>query len=183
MKDEDITNGYWGDLGLGCAELFIDGDDYNSTINNPYRLVNNIKNGRQHSSITDTAKFLSSGNNNKWLFGFVFHVNTITSTFPNAKIITFKNNEQMVNHRTSFQSIASNKVWNEISPNERVADRVADFTWDTEWLYDVSTTTDGLHELYKLFNLDGWEQAEPFIKEYYHLWCEKNHLPISVKNT
>jgi hypothetical protein len=89
----------------------------------------------------------------------------------------------MVNHRTSFQSIASNKVWNEISPNERVADRVADFTWDTEWLYDVSTTTDGLHELYKLFNLDGCEQAEPFIKEYYHLWCEKNHLPISVKNT
>jgi hypothetical protein len=65
--------------------------------------------------------------------------------------------------------------WNEGS----IWRRVPDFTWDTEWLNDVSTTTDGLKKLYRLFNLDGWEQAEPFIKEYYHMWYEKNHMPIS----
>jgi hypothetical protein len=186
MKDEDITNGGWSDIGLGCEQLFIYDDLVSvSALATRSVYMNNVYNSVEHPCINNTVRFLSSETNNKLLFSLEWHHQTqfLREFFPNAKIITFKNNAQMVNHRTSFQSIASNKVWNEISPNERVADRVADFTWDTEWLYDVSTTTDGLHELYKLFNLDGWEQAEPFIKEYYHLWCEKNHLPISVKNT
>ena len=178
IQDEDILkNNFWRDLNLGCSQLFIDGAD-NSTTH--WGLIDNIKTGKQHSSITDTVKFLSSDNNNKLLFSLVWHGGCITPRFPNAKIITFKNNVQMINHRKHFlkqdnEVFASN--WNEGSLNERVPD----FTWNTEWLNDVDATMDGIKELYRLFNLDGWEQAEPFIKEYYHLWYEKNHLPISTK--
>ena len=178
IQDEDILkNNFWRDLNLGCSQLFIDGAD-NSTTH--WGLIDNIKTGKQHSSITDTVKFLSSDNNNKLLFSLVWHGGGITPRFPNAKIITFKNNVQMINHREHFLK-QDNEVfvpnWNEGSLNERVPD----FTWNTEWLNDVDATMDGIKELYRLFNLDGWEQAEPFIKEYYHLWCEKNHLPISTK--
>ena len=181
MKNEDIKKGEWGDLELGCSQLFIDGADKSDT---HWGLVYNIKTGKQHSSITDTARFLSSKRNNKWLFGLVCHLNYLPLALPNAKIIAFKNNTSMVNHRTSFLPVkhifhnftatVENGGW-----DEGITERVSDFTWDTEWLNDVSTTTEGIHKLYKLFNLDGWEQAEPFIKEYYHLWCKKNHLPIS----
>jgi hypothetical protein len=174
MQGEDILKyNFWSDIHLGCSQLFIDGAD-NSTTH--WGLIDNIKTGKQHSSITDTVKFLSSDNNNKLLFSLVWHNNTITPIFPNAKIITFKNNTQMINHRRLFLKGGGLADWTEGSLNERVPD----FTWDTEWLNDVSTTTDGLKELYRLFNLDGWEQAEPFIKEYYHLWCEKNQLSRST---
>jgi hypothetical protein len=170
MQTEDILkNNFWGDLKLGCFQLF--------GLTHFSRQQDWIGD-KQRSLITDTAKFLSSENNNKLLFSLVWHSLAVPSMFPNAKIITFKNNEQMINHRTSFLKGKTSPYREDEREAERRENNWATFfTWDTEWLYDVSTTTDGLHELYKLFNLDGWEQAEPFIKEYYHLWREKNHLP------
>ena len=151
------------------------GDGYDD----PFDILVNVKTGKQHESISDTVRFLSSETNNKWLFSLVWHSEILRlENFPNAKIITFKNNTQMISHRSSFLADEYAPIQDH-SWKGNCTGRVADFTWDTEWLNDVSTTTEGIHKLYKLFNLDGWEQAEPFIKEYYHLWCKKNHLPIS----
>jgi hypothetical protein len=178
MKHEDILeNKRWLDLDLGCSQLFIDGAD--NWLQN-LGLIDNIKTGKQHLSITDTVKFLSSDNNNKWLFSLVWHSETLRlENFPNAKIITFKNNTQMIRHRSSFladEALALYDKYKKHPWREDHNERVPDFTWDTEWLYDVTATMNGIEELYKLFNLDGWEQAKPFVKEYYHLWCEKNHI-------
>ena len=165
MKDEDITNGGWSDIGLGCCNLF--GTSFEL-------LEDKIWTGNQHESIGDTVRFLSSKRNNKWQFSLVCHSRNVTRLFPNAKIVTFKNNIPMVCHRTSFLTddrFTLNGGW-----GEGINEREPDFTWDTEWLYDVTATMNGIEELYNLFNLDGWEQAKPFVKEYYHLWCEKNHI-------
>ena len=170
MKDEDIKKGWWGDLKMGCSELLV-GDV------EPFKLTNNVKTGKQHESISDTARFLSSETNNKWLFSVVCHSHTVTRVFPNAKIVTFNNNIPMINHRIPFLAdeyykLIKDHFWNVGDCPEGISD----FTWDTEWLYDVTATMNGIEELYNLFNLDGWEQAKPFVKEYYHLWCEKNHI-------
>lgn len=179
MQDEDIKeNEYWADLHLGCSQLFVADDCPGSDKSGNAMWA--IFEGRQHSQINDTVRFLSSAENDKLLFSLNWHQEYLDRTFfPNAKIIAFKNNSKMTKYRFRFLDkaamIGEGHHWNEGS----IWRRVPDFTWDTEWLNDVSTTTDGLKKLYRLFNLDGWEQAEPFIKEYYHMWYEKNHMPIS----
>ena len=180
MKDEDLKKGGWGDLDLGCSHLFMVGRDsalvsYDETSQDDP--MPSIFEGKQHCEINDTVRFLSSERNDNLLFSLNWHFNELTSkNFPNAKIITFINNVRMINHRRSLMSRtynpSSSVSWDEGSLNEREPD----FTWDTEWLYDVTATMNGIEELYNLFNLDGWEQAKPFVKEYYHLWCEKNHI-------
>jgi len=180
MQTEDIKTGYWGDLRLGCSQLFgqdnwCGGGQTYDRLKVP-NVEQFIRSNEQHPSINDTVKFLSSDENDNLWFSLNQHAHIPGKDyFPNAKIITFKNNTDMVNHRCSFID-TTDPDW-----KTNIEDREPDFTWDTEWLNDVSTTTDGLKELYRLFNLDGWEQAEPFIKEYYQIWYEKNHLPISTK--
>jgi hypothetical protein len=191
LEQEDIASDSWGDLGLGCSHLFM-GDPVGHTKDNNdamYNIYCNILD-KSHKLINNTVRFLSSESNDKLLFSLNWHkVKLSRGAFPNAKIITFKNNTQMINHRCSLMyGDKTNREWHrrpsDFAWDEGVIiDREPDFTWNTEWFDDVTATMNGIKELYRLFNLTGWEQAEPFIKEYYHLWCEKNHLPISVKNT
>ena len=186
MKDEDIKRGWWGDLRLGCSQLFGQdnwcggGQTYDRLKEVP-NVDEFIRSNEQHPSINDTVRFLSSERNDNLLFSLNWHFNELTSkNFPNAKIITFKNNTQMISHRSSFltdeHALIQDHFW-----KGNCIGRVADFTWDTEWLYDVTATMNGIEELYKLFNLDGWEQAKPFVKEYYHLWHKKNYLSLNTK--
>tara|TARA_B110001454_G_scaffold57337_1_gene56005 strand:- start:224 stop:958 length:735 start_codon:yes stop_codon:yes gene_type:complete len=179
MQDEDIKeNEYWADLHLGCSQLFVS-DDFSGSVESEPDYMNSVYRREQHSGINNTVRFLSSNENDKLLFSLNWHDRFLHRYFfPNAKIITFKNNAKITRYRFGFLTPVKKEIFSHWDKGD-IDRRVPDFTWDTEWLNDVSTTTDGLKKLYRLFNLDGWEQAEPFIKEYYHLWCEKNHMPIS----
>ena len=94
--------------------------------------------------------------------------------------MTFENNINLTNYRTS---LIEESLKNEIRDNTDITwnegelpERVPDFIWNTEWFNNESTTMNGIESLYNLFNLDGWEQAEPLIREYYSVWLEKNCL-------
>ncbi len=199
MQIEDIKTGYWGDLRLGCMELFVQDDmAYNFETQIGYYLdklglphysqdngdaFSSVVLNEQHPLINDTVKFLSSDENDNLLFCINQHSLHIPEDFfPNAKIITFKNSSRMTRYRYSYlnNDADSDKHWWHWDKAEIGGERKADFIWDTKWLNDLTSTVNGLKKLYKVFNLDGWEQAEPFIKEYYHLWAEKNYLPIPV---
>ena len=182
LERENITGERgWQDLGLGCWELFLDGS---------WKAMGAVFHNQQHPAINNTVKFLSSEQNDRWMFCINWHADALPKIlesegvarlfFPNAKIITFKNNSKMSRYRCSFLINTDLLTTHQLDHWDEgvILEREADFTWNTEWLNDVNFTINGLHELYKLFNLDGWEQAEPFIKEYYYLWCKKNHLPI-----
>jgi len=185
LNQEDITNDYWGDLGLGCSQLFVSESVSETNDSDP---MADVRTSKQHTLITDTVKFLSSEQNDRLLFSFNYHQSHLpVDLFPNAKIIAFNNNLKMVNHRCSLiPNDKADRVWyrrpSDYAWDEGIIEeRVPDFTWNTEWFSDITATLNGIKELYRLFNLDGWERAEPFIKEYYYIWCEKNHLPISTK--
>ena len=183
MQDESLEQlGYWGDLRLGCMELFVQDDGtYNSQ--DGADVFNSVDLNEQHPLINDTVKFLSSDENDNLLFCINQHSPHLAEDwFPNAKIITFKNSSRMTRYRYSYlnNDADSDNPWWHWDKAEIGGERKADFIWDTKWLNDLTSTVNGLKKLYKVFNLDGWEQAEPFIKEYYHLWAEKTYLPIPV---
>ena len=179
IQKEDIRkNEYWSDLQLGCSRLFVD-DEFEGT-DKVGNAMGAIFTGKQHSRISDTVKFLSSDKNDKLLFSLNWHTEQLfpfARSMPNAKILTFKNNLKMTQYRTSYttKDLVS-EHWDEGNLDFANDGREPDFTWNTEWLNDVTITVDGLKELYELFNLSGWERAEPLIKEYYHIWYEKNSL-------
>ena len=189
QQQEDIKKlDYWSDLHLGCMELFVQDDGpYNFETQNYSQdgadAFNSVDLNEQHPLINDTVKFLSSDENDNLLFCIIQHSHYIAEDFfPNAKIITFKNSSRMTRYRYSYlnNDADSDKHWWHWDKADIGGERKADFIWDTKWLNDLTSTVNGLKKLYKVFNLDGWEQAEPFIKEYYHLWIEKIYLPIPV---
>lgn len=182
IQKEDMTDKGWKDLDLGCHQLFVsDYIPFKSQTRNP---MSYLFKGKQHSRISDTVKFLSSDENDKLLFSITHHGSYLNrKMFPNAKIVTFKNNSKMTKHRFSLPDriidagvIDERHHWDE----GNIDGREPDFTWNSEWFDNVTTTVDGLNELYKLFNLSDWQRVEPFIKEYYHIWCEKNHLKVLI---
>ncbi len=189
QQQEDIKKlDYWSDLHLGCMELFVQDDGpYNFESQNYSQdgadAFDSVVLNEQHPLISDTVKFLSSDENDNLLFCINQHsLHIAEDFFPNAKIITFKNSSRMTRYRYSYlnNDADSDKHWWHWDKADIGGERKADFIWDTKWLNDLTSTVNGLKKLYKVFNLDGWEQAEPFIKEYYHLWAEKNYLPIPV---
>ena len=189
QQQEDIKKlDYWSDLHLGCMELFVQDDGpYNFESQNYSQdgadAFDSVVLNEQHPLISDTVKFLSSDENDNLLFCINQHsLHIAEDFFPNAKIITFKNSSRMTRYRYSYfnNDADSDKHWWHWDKADIGGERKADFIWDTKWLNDLTSTVNGLKKLYKVFNLDGWEQAEPFIKEYYHLWAEKNCLPIPV---
>jgi hypothetical protein len=176
MQAEDIKNGYWGDLQLGCSQLFGQddwcggGQTYDKLKEVP-NVMKFVSSNKQHPSINDTVKFLSSDENDNLWFSLNEHGHiSATDYFPNAKIITFENSTRMVKHRCSFIGIPT-RGW-----ESSIEDREPDFTWNTNWFFDETKTINGIKELYRLFNLDGWARSEEFIKKYYQLWQAKNKL-------
>ena len=186
LNQEDITNDYWGDLGLGCSQLFVSDIMPETKGSDP---MQHIFLGKHHRGINNTAVFLSNEQNDKLLFSLNYHQSHLPDClFPNAKIIAFKNNLKMVNHRCSLiPNDKASRVWyrrpSDYAWDEGIieGEREPDFIWNTEWFRDETKTMNGIKELYRLLDLTGWERAESFIKEYYQIWYEKNHLSINTK--
>jgi hypothetical protein len=172
---EDCAGG-WADLRLGCTELFVnDNITSNSEVD---EIMTSVNMNKQHSGISDTVKNLSRQDDRHLLFPIVTHGEGITQadSYPNAKIIQWKNTTEFVHKRTkllpsSMMRQERKMTWNTLD-DERV-----DFSWDTEWYDNMTQTLDGINSLYNLLNLEGWEKVRPFIEEYYYLWIEKIVTP------
>ena len=164
---EDCADG-WADLRLGCVELFVD-DEYSDGAGTIMKFVYENK---QHDRINNTVKYLSQQEDRHLLFPIVNHESTPHS-LPNAKIIQWKNNAEFVRKRTKFLPTPA-MGWNTWTT---LNDGRADFTWDSNWYNDPIQTLNGIHSLYKLLNLEGWEDVKSFVEQYYYLWTEKIITP------
>lgn len=176
LGDEDIKKRqWWNDLNLGCSKLWL----IDKTKSVPSALMD-----KDYDNFNDDIKFLFSELNDSLWFPWVWHSRMLNEPsnfhFPNARVVTFENNINLTNYRTS---LLEESLKNEIRDNTDITwnegelpERVPDFIWNTEWFNNESTTMNGIESLYNLFNLDEWEQAEPLIREYYSVWLEKNCL-------
>jgi len=171
---EDCADG-WSDLRLGCTELFVadDGNDY-PDVN---EIMHSVYENKQHDGISDTVKYLSQQEDRHLLFPIVNHgEKTITDRYPNAKIIQWKNNAEFVHKRTKSLPSSTmgwdiNWIWDTLNGGR------ADFMWDSNWYNTSTQTLNGIHSLYNLLNLNGWEEVKSFVEEYYYLWIEKIVTP------
>lgn len=163
---EDCAIG-WADLRLGCAELFI-ADEYSDVDG----IMNSVYESKQHDRINNTVKYLSQQEDRHLLFSIVNHESK-PQLYPNAKIIQWKNNVEFVRKRTKFlpTPVMGWNTWTTVN------DGRAYFTWDSNWYNDPTQTLNGVHSLYKLLNLEGWEEVKSFVEEYYYLWTEKIVTP------
>ena len=176
LSDEDLKeNKRWDDLHLGDRPLyvgdvynFIDGKNkYNEDLGD-YNPVMELLNQAPAPIVNNTARYLSS-EENTLKFSIVWHhINLPTDVFPNAGGVTFKNNLKTVLYRTSLLTqIEQDKAHWKWDNGEVESNRSPLFVWDTNWFSDETATINGLAEVYRVFNLGGWEQAESFVKEYY----------------
>ena len=155
----------WQDLGLGCEEFF-------------------GRSGLPHfvrtRPLVHTAAATNASHGNRWFFVVahdILSAEHCLQTWPNAKLILFRNPAILVNQRSKDQQTIDNaNCFDFLTRRYPKHNRLLD-CWRTEWYLDEALTLQNLQNIYNKMHMSDFNESA--IKDYYRQWTKLLNIPRS----